>query len=225
MLKALPHRWATFGLVKVLTGLRWGEIASLDWTDVDFQAGKTNVQRATPAGTSGAQDPKSLTSRRSVDMLWPVKQALLDMPQRGRLVFPGARGGPLSYGWFSRYIWRCATAEAGSQLRLHGLRHGLRQPALGMGGTDPLREPAGGTQQRRFYPVNLRPPDPAGPEARQGSDPPEAGRGGPSTQCPKGAPTEGRREHRAFENPLRYVGPARAIGFEPMHCTCECGRG
>ena len=125
VLKALPHRWATFGLVKVLTGLRWGEIASLEWSDVDFQAGKINVQRATPAGTSGSGDPKSLTSRRSVDMLWPVKQALLDMPQRGRLVFPGVRGGPLSYGWFSRYIWRSAAAEAGSRLRLHGLRHGF----------------------------------------------------------------------------------------------------
>jgi integrase len=125
VVKALPHRWATFGLVKVLTGLRWGEIASLEWTDVDFQTGKINVQRATPAGTSGAGDPKSLTSRRSVDMLWPVKQALLDMPQRGRLVFPGVRGGPLSYGWFSRYVWRPAAAEAGSRLRLHGLRHGF----------------------------------------------------------------------------------------------------
>lgn len=125
VLKALPHRWATFGLVKVLTGLRWGEIASLEWADVDFQADKINVQRATPAGTSGAGDPKSLTSRRSVDMLWPVKQALLDMPQRGRLVFPGVRGGPLSYGWFSRYVWRTAAAEAGSRLRLHALRHGF----------------------------------------------------------------------------------------------------
>jgi hypothetical protein len=60
--------------VALPAGLRWGEIVALEWTDVDFDAGKINLRRATPAGTTGPQDPKSLTSQRSIDLLWPVRQ-------------------------------------------------------------------------------------------------------------------------------------------------------
>jgi integrase len=51
LLEALPRRWATFSLVAALTGLRWGEIASLEWPDLDFTVGKIHIRRATPAGT------------------------------------------------------------------------------------------------------------------------------------------------------------------------------
>jgi len=117
----------------VLTGLRWGEIASLEWSDIDLDAGKIHVRRATPAGTKGSQDPKSLTSHRGIDMLWPVRQALLDVPQRGQLVFPGARGGPLNHGWFHRRIWRKTTEAARSHLRFHDLRHGFASLLLAWG--------------------------------------------------------------------------------------------
>ncbi len=133
VLKALPQRWATFALVKVLTGMRWGEIVSLEWTDVDFRTGKIHVRRAMPAGTTEAADPKSIASRRAVDMLGPVRQALLDLPQRGRLVFPGLRGGPLNYRWFARYVWHPATRAIESRLRLHDLRHGFASLLLAWG--------------------------------------------------------------------------------------------
>lgn len=133
LLEALPGRWAAFSLVAVLSGLRWGEIAGLEWSDVDFQSGKIHVRRATPAGTKGAQDPKSLTSQRSVEMFWPVRQAFLDMPQRGHLVFPGARGGPLNHGWFNRRIWLTTVRALGIQLRLHDLRHGFASLLLAWG--------------------------------------------------------------------------------------------
>jgi integrase len=139
LLKSLPERWAIFSLVAVLTGLRWGEIASLEWSDIDFETGKIHVRRATPAGTKGPQDPKSLTSQRSIDMLWPVRRVLLDMPQRGRLVFPGARGRLLNHGWFHRHIWLPAaravqaTRARGSHLRFHDLRHGFASLLLAWG--------------------------------------------------------------------------------------------
>ncbi len=133
LLEALPGRWAAFSLVAVLTGLRWGEIASLEWSDIDFDAGKINVRRATPAGTKGSQDPKSVTSHRGIDLLWPVRQVLLDLPQRGHMVFPGARGGPLNHGWFHRRIWRKTTEAAGSHLRFHDLRHGFASLLLAWG--------------------------------------------------------------------------------------------
>ena len=139
LVKSLPGRWSTLALVAVLTGVRWGEIASLEWSDVDFETGKINVRKATPAGTKGAQDPKSLTSHRSIDLLWPIRQALLDMPQRGRLIFPGARGGPLNHGWFNRRIWLPAartlqnTQAQGRPLRFHDLRHGFASLLLAWG--------------------------------------------------------------------------------------------
>ncbi len=133
LLGALPERWAAFSLVSVLSGLRWGEIASLEWSDIDFDAGKIHVRRATPAGTKGSQGPKSLTSQRGIDILWPVRQALLDVPQRGQLLFPGARGGPLNHGWFHRRIWRKTTHTAGSQLRFHDLRHSFASLLLAWG--------------------------------------------------------------------------------------------
>jgi len=133
VIETLPGRWATFSLAAVLTGLRWGEIASLQWSDIDFGGGKIHVRRATPAGTKGPQDPKSLTSHRNIDMLPQVRQTLLDMPQRTQLVFPGTRGGPLNHGWFHRHIWRKTTEAARSHLRFHDLRHGFASLLLAWG--------------------------------------------------------------------------------------------
>lgn len=106
---------------------------ALEWTDTDLDTGKVNVHRATPVGTTGPQDPKSLTSQRSIDLLWPVRQTLLDLPQRDRLIFPGARGGTLSNGWFHKSIWRKATEKVGSHLRFHDLRHSFASLLLAWG--------------------------------------------------------------------------------------------
>ncbi len=134
LLERLPNRWAAFSLVAVLTGLRWGEIASLEWSDLDFGTSKIHVQRATPAGTRGPQDLKSLTSLRSVDILWPVQQVLSEMPRWGsRLVFPGIRGGPLNHGWFHRRIWQVTTHAVESCLRFHDFRHGFASLMLAWG--------------------------------------------------------------------------------------------
>jgi len=133
LIRAMPDRWAAFCLVAVLTGLRWGEIAILEWSDIDFVADKIHVRRARPAGIKKSQDPKSLTSQRSIDMLWPVRGALLNMPQRGHLIFPGARGGPLNHGWFHRRIWLPTVHTLGTGLRFHDLRHGFASLLLAWG--------------------------------------------------------------------------------------------
>jgi len=133
ILETLPGRWPVYALMAVLTGLRWGEIVALEWTDIDLDAGKIDVRRATPVGMAGPQDPKSLTSQRSIDLLWPVRQILLDLPQRGRLIFPGARGGTLSHGWFNKHIWHGAMHRVGSRLRFHDLRHSFASLLLAWG--------------------------------------------------------------------------------------------
>jgi integrase len=66
-------------------------------------------------------------------MLEPVKQALLDMPRRERLIFLGARGGPLNHGWFHRRKWLPTVRALGSRLRFHDLRHGFASLLLAWG--------------------------------------------------------------------------------------------
>jgi len=133
MLRALPEKWAVFSLVTVLTGLRWGEIVSLEWSEIDFEARRIHVRRATAAGEKASQDPKTLTSYRGVDMLWPVRQVLSELPRGGALLFPGARGGPLAHGWFHRRIWLPAARTCGTGLKFHDLRHAFASLLLAWG--------------------------------------------------------------------------------------------
>jgi integrase len=122
LLRATPARWRPLVLTAGLTGLRWGELVGLEWADVDLEAGVLIVRRAVPAGLSQPHPPKSQAGARRVDLLPPVRQALLDLPQRGRLVFPAASGGYLSYRVFAR-AWRRIRAAAGLAVRFHDLRH------------------------------------------------------------------------------------------------------
>lgn len=134
ILEALPDRWSTFVLVAALTGLRWGEIAALEWSDIDLENEKIHVRRAIPAGTHGPQELKSVASWRSVDMLWPVWQSLHEIPHGPRYVFPGARGGSLNHGWFTKHVWLPGTNMLGGhRIRFHDLRHAFASLLLAWG--------------------------------------------------------------------------------------------
>ncbi len=123
LLRALPAEWRAFAYFAIRTGLRWGEIAALEWPDIDFEASKIRVRRQVPANTTTVASLKTKSSRRDVDLAPDVKQILLDQPQRGRLVFPAMRGGHISHRWFCRSVWGPAVKKAGLNLRFHGLRH------------------------------------------------------------------------------------------------------
>lgn len=59
--------------------------------------------RQIAANTTEPAAPKSRRGIRTIHLLPPVREALLDLPQRGMLVFPGARGG----------LWITTTSCAG----------------------------------------------------------------------------------------------------------------
>lgn len=103
-------------------GVRFAELRGLEWSALDFDTNRIHVRLGLPAGSRKAS-LKTKTSRRSVDMLPAVKSILMDLPQRGRLVFPGARGGPLNHTAFSK-MWRCTVADAKlASLQFKDCRH------------------------------------------------------------------------------------------------------
>ncbi len=66
-------------------------------------------------------------------MLSGVQQVLFDLPQRAKLVFPGARGGYLNYSMFQK-TWRAVIRGLGlSDVRFHSLRHGFGSLMLAWG--------------------------------------------------------------------------------------------
>jgi integrase len=124
LLHVLPEAWRPLVVTLGLCGLRFGEAAALEWSDVDLDAARIHVRRQMPTNTLTLSAPKSRAGLRVVDLPSPVRQSLLDFPQRGKLVFPGIGGGYLNHRWWSKAVWRSATKAAGLDgLRIHDLRH------------------------------------------------------------------------------------------------------
>ncbi len=134
IVEAMLLRWRPLMFVDLLTGLRWGVLAALEWADIDFDAGKIYVrrQRSTCLHGREAQPLKTESSHRAVDMLPPVRRVLMDLPQRPKLVFPGVRGGYLNYAMFQK-AWRLTVKGLGLDVNFHGLRHGFGSLLLAWG--------------------------------------------------------------------------------------------
>lgn len=73
--KVLYPRWPGFIMTGLLAGLRWGEIAGLRKTDVDFERGRIHVQRSWSPKARAIQDTKNGKDR-YVDV--KASPALLD---------------------------------------------------------------------------------------------------------------------------------------------------
>jgi integrase len=122
-----------------LSGLRRGEIAGLRWCDVDLDAKTLSVvnNRVDAGGTAVENDPKSLSSRRTLplpDQLVSVMRAAKARQACERLAL-GAETGPWEYvvsnevglayhpQVLSRY-WASALKAAGVRhIKLHAARH------------------------------------------------------------------------------------------------------
>ena len=87
------------------------------------------MERQIPTGTRAVTLPKSEAGIRTVGMLGPVKEVLMDLALQ-RLdagpddpVFTNSRGGLLHHRNFARRVWEPALRRAGVALRFHELRH------------------------------------------------------------------------------------------------------
>jgi integrase len=127
---AVPDRYGSLATVAAYTGLRWGELAGLQATDIDMQRHRLFVQSSL-IETSGQQpvlcSPKSTASERTITLphiaVDAFERQLDEHPPPGTTVWTTEAGGFLRRGAFGR-IWREAVAQSvGAPCRIHDLRH------------------------------------------------------------------------------------------------------
>jgi integrase len=132
------------------TGLRIGELLSLQWDDLDFFNGLIRVQRNISRGK--VTSPKTKSSTRQVRMTsqlksvleWHRQQVIAEKLKKGwrempPWVFVNEEGGFLNYGNFVHRVWNRAITKSGLSHRTpHDMRHTYATLRLSKG--DPLAE-------------------------------------------------------------------------------------
>jgi integrase len=113
-------------LIAGYTGLRWGELAALRWSDIDLWARTIRVRRAfSEEAPRGGMSPVKDHQARTV----PIPRVVVDelaFYAAGKapddLVFPSAAGTPLRNRNFRRDVFDDAVARLGIQITPHNLR-------------------------------------------------------------------------------------------------------
>lgn len=121
LLAAVPRRWLALVTLSAFTGLRWGEVSALRWSDVDREAGAIRVRRSNWRGR--IVETKTAGSKRTV----PLPRPVADLLERGRpgkdsLLFPN-RAGELHKGHpLIKVMQRSCKAASVPYTTPHGLR-------------------------------------------------------------------------------------------------------
>lgn len=116
------------------TGLRVGEALGLRWEDLDRERGRATFAEQWSVHERG-RAPTKTRQPRTVTLTRPVLDALLELPHRTGLLFPGRTSGhPLGRTtvkvWFAAAL---AAAELSPDLTPHALRHTFASVALARG--------------------------------------------------------------------------------------------
>lgn len=129
--EVIGSRYKALVLLAGFSGLRFGELAALQRSDLDLERHRVQVRRAQVETRAGllVKAPKSAAGVRAVvfpSSIVPVLDehlARFSEPGRSGLVFVGPRGGALRRSNF-RDTWTAAVAKAGlSGVHFHDLRH------------------------------------------------------------------------------------------------------
>jgi integrase len=108
----VPH-FKPFFTVAFFTGMRFGEMAALKWRNVDLRRGLIYVRETRVYAEEGR--PKTKKSIRDIDILPPVRDALLNQKSltgKGDYVFRDASGNLLNTDHVRNVIWIPALKKA-----------------------------------------------------------------------------------------------------------------
>jgi integrase len=129
---AVPDRYRALVLLTVFGSLRWGELAALRRSDIDFQARTVRISRQLSEQRGGFTfgPPKSDVGYRTVAIPAVITPDLashivtLAAPGDDGLVFTSSEGKPLRRSNFCRRVWHPALRAAGlPAIHFHDLRH------------------------------------------------------------------------------------------------------
>lgn len=87
---AIPKAWQPITWTLITTGLRWGEVSAIDWSDIDPKTNEAEIKRTNDRGTL-VDDVKTESSRRTVPILDYVMK-LIGPRRKNGLVFAVTRG-------------------------------------------------------------------------------------------------------------------------------------
>ena len=111
-----------------VTGLRIGEVVSVEWGHVDFNTGRLLL-------------PKTKTGRRQHDLPAAALAILADLPRMNRWAFSTGRDAAVTYRTVRSHFIRVATLAGLEDVRLHDLRRTVMTRAAAAGiGTHVLRD-------------------------------------------------------------------------------------
>jgi integrase len=125
-------------MILAQSGLRLGEALALTWRHLDLAKNQITVERSWSAA-GGFQDPKTRTSRRAVQMMPRLNQALQDyyasqgMPGPDSLLFSTGNGKPIDPGNLRRLFYRALEECNLKHVSLHSLRHSYASFMLASG--------------------------------------------------------------------------------------------
>jgi len=126
-----PERFTAFVALCAFGGLRLGEAAGLQVSDIDFMRREVRIRRQAQLVNGGGVDirPPKFGSERTVYIPEDLVQILsehvrLHVPgdDPDRWMFPGDGDDPLHQN-SAGYLWRITRDKAGAGFRLHDLRH------------------------------------------------------------------------------------------------------
>ena len=105
------------------SGLRWGELAALRWSDVDMKRRTFTVDRAWSIREGVDGRPKSANSHRTAIFHEMLLAPLVALDHERELVFGMESGQRLHHSDFSARAWRPTLKGLGLSYRFHDLRH------------------------------------------------------------------------------------------------------
>lgn len=135
--KDYPKWFCNLLKVAFFTGMRCGELFALRKEDIDFTRNKISITRAIKQHNGKASEPKTTSGIREIDLLPPVREALLAQieSQGGKTyLFSHTRGNPFRSSADFRDIWASVLKKAGLKYRtFYTTRHSFASIMLSEG--------------------------------------------------------------------------------------------